>query len=55
LRRGVISSDAVAKGTKAFSAEQAAQFDAELERLGDAIEAALPERWRSDPASAEEP
>ena len=55
LRRGVISSDAVANGTKALSTEQAAQFDAELERIWDAIDAALPERWRSDPACAEEP
>jgi hypothetical protein len=45
----------VAKGTAALSPAQAAQFDAALESLDDAIAAALPARWRSDPAQAEEP
>jgi dihydrodipicolinate synthase/N-acetylneuraminate lyase len=55
LRRGVLSSDSVAKGTSAFSSEQAAQFDAALEKLDDEISAGLPARWRSDPVYAEEP
>ena len=55
FKRGVVSGDAVAKGTGAFSAEQAAQFDAELERILDATAGLLPARWCSDPACAEEP
>jgi len=55
FRRGVLSSDSVAKGTAALSREQAAQLDAALEKLDDELAAALPARWRSDPAAAEEP
>ena len=55
FRRGVLTSDAVAKGTPALSNQQASILDAELERLGDAIAAELPSRWVSDPAEAEEP
>ena len=52
LRIGVVSSDAVAPGTQALSAEEAERFDASFERLRGEIEATLPERWRSDPAEA---
>jgi dihydrodipicolinate synthase/N-acetylneuraminate lyase len=55
LRQGVLSSDAVAKGTAAFSAEEAALFDAAFEKLVDGFAATLPERWRSDARCAEEP
>lgn len=55
LRRGVVSSDAVAKGTPALTGEQASSLDAELEKLGDEVAAQLPARWRSDPAHADEP
>jgi dihydrodipicolinate synthase/N-acetylneuraminate lyase len=55
FKRGVVSGDAVAKGTGAFSAEQAAQFDAELERILDATAGLLPARWCSDSSLAEEP
>jgi dihydrodipicolinate synthase/N-acetylneuraminate lyase len=54
LRR-VLSSDSVAKGTPALSAEQAARFDASLDSLDGELASALPSRWRSDPAQAEEP
>jgi dihydrodipicolinate synthase/N-acetylneuraminate lyase len=55
FRRGVLTSDSVAKGTPALTGDQAAKLDAALETLDGAIAAALPERWRSDPAHAEEP
>ena len=55
LSLGVISSDAVAEGTPALGAEEAARFDAAFEALRAEIEAKLPERWRSDPAEAAEP
>ena len=55
FRRGVLSSDSLATGTPALSREQAARLDASLEKLDDEIAAALPARWRSDPANAEEP
>jgi dihydrodipicolinate synthase/N-acetylneuraminate lyase len=55
FKLGVLSSDVVAKGTAAFSADEASQFDAAFEKLVDGFEATLPERWRSDPACAEEP
>jgi dihydrodipicolinate synthase/N-acetylneuraminate lyase len=54
-RAGVLSSDAVARGTAAFSAEEGALFDAKIEKLHERIAAVLPARWRSDPADAEEP
>jgi dihydrodipicolinate synthase/N-acetylneuraminate lyase len=55
LSLGVISSDAVAEGTPALGAEEAARFDAAFEALRAEIEVKLPERWRSDPAEAAEP
>jgi len=55
LRRGVLASDAVARGTAALSASEAACFDASLETLSAGFATALPVRWRSDPACAEEP
>jgi dihydrodipicolinate synthase/N-acetylneuraminate lyase len=55
LRAGVLTSDAVARGTAAFTADEAARFDAAIERLRDDTAAVLPARWRSDPACAEEP
>jgi dihydrodipicolinate synthase/N-acetylneuraminate lyase len=55
LRRGVLSSDAVAHGTAALSADEAARFDESLEKLRAGMASALPARWRSDPACAEEP
>jgi hypothetical protein len=51
----VLSSDAVARGTAAFSGDEAALFDEALEKLSAGIASALPARWRSDPACAEEP
>jgi dihydrodipicolinate synthase/N-acetylneuraminate lyase len=55
LRRGVLSSDAVARGTAAFSADEAARFDEALEKQSAGIASALPVRWRSDPSCAAEP
>ena len=55
FRRGVVSSDAVAKGTSALSREQSTQLDASLEKLDDEIAGRLPARWRSDPSHADEP
>jgi dihydrodipicolinate synthase/N-acetylneuraminate lyase len=52
---GVLSSSAVARGTAAFSADEGAVFDANLEKLRERIVASLPALWRSDPAHAEEP
>ncbi|MCP4007139.1 MAG: dihydrodipicolinate synthase family protein [bacterium] len=51
---GVISSDAVARGTPAMNAEQAASFDASLEVLRAEMRATLPEIWISDPQEADE-
>lgn len=53
LRLGVLESDAVAKGTPALDAEEAARFDADFERLRDSARGVLPERWCSDPAEAD--
>jgi dihydrodipicolinate synthase/N-acetylneuraminate lyase len=53
--RGVLSSDAVARGTPAFAGDEGARFDASIERLLADVDAVLPARWRSDPACAEEP
>jgi dihydrodipicolinate synthase/N-acetylneuraminate lyase len=55
FRRGVLSTDAVAKGTPPLSTAQASLLDAELEKLGDELAARLPSRWVSDAAGAEEP
>lgn len=55
LRRGVLSSDAVARGTAAFAADEATRFDDALERLWEGFEKALPGRWCSDSECAEEP
>ena len=52
---GVLTSDAVAPGTAAFSAVEAGLFDARLEKLREGVAAVLPTRWRSDAACAEEP
>ena len=54
-RRGVLSSDSVAKGTPALTPDQGLQFDAALARLEDELAAAPPSRWRSDAAQADEP
>ena len=54
LRLGVISSDAVARGTPALDAGQAERFDADFEALRAEVKRVLPERWVSDPADAEE-
>ncbi|MBW2282018.1 MAG: dihydrodipicolinate synthase family protein [Deltaproteobacteria bacterium] len=51
---GVISSDAVARGTPALDARQAGSFDAAFEELRSDVRARLPERWCSDPAEATE-
>jgi dihydrodipicolinate synthase/N-acetylneuraminate lyase len=53
--RGVLSSDAVARGTAAFVGDEVARFDESLAQLVDDVDAILPARWRSDPACAEEP
>jgi len=53
--RGVLSSDAVARGTAAFAGDEGARFDESLRKLVDDVEGVLPARWRSDPACAEEP
>jgi hypothetical protein len=52
-RMGVLSSDAVASGTPALSAEDAARFDRALDELLQARDAIVPPCWRSDPAAAE--
>jgi dihydrodipicolinate synthase/N-acetylneuraminate lyase len=52
LALGVISSDAVASGTRALARDEAERFDAALERLRGEIEAALPAHWCSDPTEA---
>ena len=50
---GVVSSDAVAAGTPALSAAQAEAFDTAFETLRQEARSLLPERWISDPGSAE--
>ena len=52
LRLGVLSSDAVATGTRALGSTEAADFDERFELFRERLEAVLPERWRSDPAEA---
>lgn len=52
VRIGVTSSDAVAPGTPALSAEQGERFDRALDDLRGGIRRVLPERWRSDPSAA---
>ncbi|MEE9280022.1 MAG: dihydrodipicolinate synthase family protein [Myxococcota bacterium] len=54
LSLGVISSDAVAAGTPALDAEQAECLDRRLETLRADVQSALPARWVSQPAEAEE-
>jgi len=54
-RMGVISSDAVAPGTKAFSESQREHFDAAFDLLRVRLADTLPERWLSVPAEAERP
>ena len=54
LRLGVISSDAVARGTPALDAAQAARFDADFEALRSDVERALPARWVSSAREADE-
>lgn len=49
---GVISSDAVARGTPAFGAAGAERFDRGFETLRAEVQARLPSRWISDPAEA---
>jgi dihydrodipicolinate synthase/N-acetylneuraminate lyase len=53
LALGVLSSDAVARGTPALSASGADAFDRAFERLRQQTRALLPERWVSDPGEAE--
>jgi dihydrodipicolinate synthase/N-acetylneuraminate lyase len=53
--RGVLSCDAVARGTPDFTADEGARFDAAIAALLADVDAALPARWRSDPACADEP
>ncbi len=55
LTLGVISSDAVARGTPALEGEQAARFDRSFEELRAEVRALLPARWVSEPADADEP
>jgi dihydrodipicolinate synthase/N-acetylneuraminate lyase len=52
-RLGVLSSDAVAPGTPAFSPEQAERFDRAFEALCSARAELVPSWWRSDPRAAE--
>jgi dihydrodipicolinate synthase/N-acetylneuraminate lyase len=52
-RMGVLSSDAVAQGTPALSAEDAASFDRAFEALLQARDAVVPPAWRSDASAAE--
>src|SRR5262245_8439046 len=51
-RLGVLSSDSVARGTKALSREEAEQFDRAFDELCDARAEVVPQWWRSDPADA---
>lgn len=53
FRLGVLSSDAVARGTPALDATQAAAFDASFESLREHAAEILPDRWRSDPGEAD--
>ena len=55
LGLGVVSSDAVASGTPALDSEQAGLLDRSVETLRSEVQAALPARWVSQPAEAEEP
>ena len=52
LNLGVVSSDAMAPGTPALSAEQARAFDASFEALRQDVQSALPEHQVSDPSLA---
>jgi dihydrodipicolinate synthase/N-acetylneuraminate lyase len=49
LRLGVISSDAMARGGKSLTQDEAEAFDVRFDALREAIAAALPAHWRSDP------
>ncbi len=51
-RLGVISSDAIAKGTKALTAEQQQRFDEGFAALREEIAKTLPVHWISDPGEA---
>lgn len=53
LLLGVLSSDAVAQGTPAFDARQAAAFDTRFEELRQEAKSVLPKHWVSDPSCAE--
>jgi dihydrodipicolinate synthase/N-acetylneuraminate lyase len=50
---GVLSSDAVARGTPSLSGEQADTFDRAFPHLRQQARALLPERWVSDPEEAQ--
>ncbi len=53
LRLGVLSSDAVAPGTKPFSSDQRDRFDLAFDALRARLAETLPERWVSRPAEAD--
>jgi dihydrodipicolinate synthase/N-acetylneuraminate lyase len=55
LRLGVISSDAMARGSRALSAAEAESFDVRFDSVREDFAAALPARWRSDPSAADAP
>ncbi len=55
LRLGVISSDAVAPGSKSLARSEADAFDVRFDALREDFAATLPPRWRSDPDAAEAP
>ena len=53
FKLGVISSDAVAPGTPALSAEEASRFDHDFETLRSEVQARLPEVWVSQEPEVE--
>jgi dihydrodipicolinate synthase/N-acetylneuraminate lyase len=55
LRLGVISSDAVAPGSKSLAPAEAEAFDVRFDALREQLAATVPPRWRSDPDAADAP
>jgi len=55
LRLGVITSDAMARGSRALSPAEAESFDVRFETLREDFAAGLPPRWRSEPEAADAP
>jgi dihydrodipicolinate synthase/N-acetylneuraminate lyase len=53
FRLGVISSDAVAPGSRSLARAEAEAFDVRFDALREEIAAALPQCWRSDPDAAD--